>query len=185
MRRRDEKPSQRMDPSSAGEEQDFAEAVREFELRSANRFSDVECEAIQHGIDAAKVGSFAPQEEMDEFYRLHRGVYNECRANRSGKRRYFASATGWNGSAKYDRMLFMSNKLKELLERAEIWPEEVQEEAADILLSLEERLSDHVVITPEDRAAFARSRVDVKSGRIASPEQLKEFFARYRVRGLT
>ena len=74
MRRRDEKPSQRMDPSSAGEGQDFAEAVREFELRSANRFSDVEREAIQHGIDAAKVGSFAPQEEMDEFYRLHRGA---------------------------------------------------------------------------------------------------------------
>jgi hypothetical protein len=38
----------------------------------------------------------------------------------------------------------------------------------------------HVVITPEDRAAFARSRADLKSGRVASPEQLKEFFARYR-----
>jgi hypothetical protein len=59
-----------MGPSSGGERQDFAEAVREFELRSASHFSDVEREAIQQGIDAAKVGSFAPQEEMDEFYRL-------------------------------------------------------------------------------------------------------------------
>ena len=62
-----------MDLSSEGERQDFDEAEREFELRSATRFSDVEREAIQHGIDAAKVGSFAPQEEMDEFFRLYRG----------------------------------------------------------------------------------------------------------------
>ena len=62
-------------PSPAGEEQDFAEATHELELCSANhRLSDVEREALQRGFDAAKVGSFAPEEEMYEFYRLHRRV---------------------------------------------------------------------------------------------------------------
>jgi hypothetical protein len=75
MKRRDEKSLQRMAPSSEGEGRDFAEAVREFELRSVSyRLSDVEREALQRGIDAAKVGSFAPEEEMYEFYRLHRGA---------------------------------------------------------------------------------------------------------------
>jgi hypothetical protein len=61
-------------PLSEGEGQDLAQAEREFELRSANRLSDVERGVIQHGIDAAKLGNFAPQDEMDEFYRLHRGA---------------------------------------------------------------------------------------------------------------
>jgi hypothetical protein len=74
----------------------------------------------------------------------------------------------------------MSKKLKDIFERAETWPEEVQEEAADILLSLEEGMAEPVVITAEDRAAFARSRDDVKNGRVLSHQALKEFFARYR-----
>ena len=75
MRRKDEKPSQRMDPLSEGERQEFTEAALEFELRSAYlRLSAVEQEAVHQGIDTATVGSFAPQEEMDEFYRLYRGA---------------------------------------------------------------------------------------------------------------
>ena len=62
-------------PSPAGEGQDLAEAAHELESCSAIHYlSDVEREAIQQGSDAAKFGNFAPQEEMDEFYRLHRGV---------------------------------------------------------------------------------------------------------------
>jgi len=34
--------------------------------------SDVEREAVRQGIDAVRLGSFAPEEEMEEFYRLHR-----------------------------------------------------------------------------------------------------------------
>jgi len=33
----------------------------------------------------------------------------------------------------------MNTKLKEILERAETWPDEVQQEAADALLSIEQR----------------------------------------------
>jgi hypothetical protein len=74
MSPKNKKPFQQIAPSSEGKRPHFAEAEREFELRFVNRFSDVEREAIEHGIDAAKVGSFAPQDEMEEFYRLHRGA---------------------------------------------------------------------------------------------------------------
>lgn len=36
--------------------------------------SDAERAAVRQGIDAAKLGHFAPDDEMEEFYRLHRGV---------------------------------------------------------------------------------------------------------------
>ena len=75
MRRKDKKPSQQIGPLSEGERQEFTEAALELELRSAYlRLSAVEQEAVQQGIDTAKVGSFAPQEEMHEFYRLYRGA---------------------------------------------------------------------------------------------------------------
>ena len=65
------KPPQRI-PSSVGAGYDFAEVAREFESRAANdRLSDDERDAVPQGIDAVQVGSFAPEEEMDEFYRLH------------------------------------------------------------------------------------------------------------------
>ena len=64
-----------MEPSPTGERPALAEALHEFELPSANhRLSDVERKAIQQGSDAAKFGSFAPEDEMAEFYRLHRDV---------------------------------------------------------------------------------------------------------------
>ena len=75
MRRKDEKLSQQMDPLSEGERQYFTEATHELELYSAYLgLSAVEQEAVHQGIDAATVGSFAPEEEMDEFYRLYRGA---------------------------------------------------------------------------------------------------------------
>ncbi len=38
------------------------------------RLSDAERAAVREGIDAAAMGHFAPEDEMEEFYRLHRGV---------------------------------------------------------------------------------------------------------------
>ena len=38
------------------------------------RLSDVERAAVREGIDAAAMGHFAPEDEMEEFYRLHRGA---------------------------------------------------------------------------------------------------------------
>ena len=36
--------------------------------------SDDETAAARQGMDAAKLGQFAPDDEIDEFYRLHRGI---------------------------------------------------------------------------------------------------------------
>ena len=38
------------------------------------RLSDAERAAVREGTDAAKMGNFAPDDEMDEFYRLHHGI---------------------------------------------------------------------------------------------------------------
>jgi len=38
------------------------------------RLSDAERAAVREGTDAAKMGNFAPDDEMDEFYRLHHSI---------------------------------------------------------------------------------------------------------------
>jgi hypothetical protein len=72
----------------------------------------------------------------------------------------------------------MTSKLKELLERAESWPAEVQEEAVEALLSIEQ--STAYVLTPEDQQALAKSADDVRHERFVSPVRLTEFFERLR-----
>jgi ParB-like chromosome segregation protein Spo0J len=74
----------------------------------------------------------------------------------------------------------MNAKLKELIERVETWPAETQEEAIEILLSIEQaRLADYE-LTDEDRAALARSAEDLREGRFAPDERVSEFFERNR-----
>ena len=58
------------------DQQELAEVAREIESRRTGvyRLSDAERAAVRQGIDAADVGHFAPEDEMEEYYRLHRGV---------------------------------------------------------------------------------------------------------------
>jgi hypothetical protein len=58
------------------DQQEIAEVAREIESRRTGiyRLSDVERAAVREGIDAADAGHFAPEDEMEEYYRLHRGV---------------------------------------------------------------------------------------------------------------
>ena len=74
----------------------------------------------------------------------------------------------------------MSNKLRALLERAEHWPEEAQEEAAASLQAIEEELVGLYELSPADRAALDRSEEDVRLGKFASEEQVSEVLHRYR-----
>jgi predicted transcriptional regulator len=56
------------------EDQDeLAEVAREIESRRSGvyRLSDEERAAVRAGMDAARRGDFASDEEIDEFYRLH------------------------------------------------------------------------------------------------------------------
>jgi hypothetical protein len=68
--------------------------------------------------------------------------------------------------------------LREILERAEAWPEEAQEEAVNFLLAIEQELADPYVLTDEDRAAIERGLDDMRHGRFATDEQVSAVFRR-------
>ncbi len=77
-------------------------------------------------------------------------------------------------------MADMISRLKEIIARAETWPRPVQDEAVEILLSIEQGHIGDYQLTAEDRAALARSAEDVKAGRFAADTQVAEFFDRIR-----
>jgi hypothetical protein len=58
------------------DQEEIAAIAREIESRRTGiyRLSDIERAAVREGIDAADLGHFAPEDEMDEYYRLHRGI---------------------------------------------------------------------------------------------------------------
>jgi hypothetical protein len=58
------------------DQEELAEVAREIESRRSGvyRLSDEERIAVRAGMDAARRGDFASDEEMDEFYRLHHRV---------------------------------------------------------------------------------------------------------------
>ena len=74
----------------------------------------------------------------------------------------------------------MIKKLKEIFERAEAWPKEVQDEAVETLLSIERGHVGEYELTAEDRAALARSAEDVEAGRFVPDAQVADFFERDR-----
>jgi hypothetical protein len=55
------------------DQEELADVAREIESRRSGvyRLSDEERTAIRAGMDAARRGDFASDEEMDDFYRLH------------------------------------------------------------------------------------------------------------------
>jgi hypothetical protein len=74
----------------------------------------------------------------------------------------------------------MNAKLKTLMERAEHWPEEAQEEAAASLRAIEEELVGLYELSPADRAALDRSEEDIHLGKFANAEQVGEVLDRHR-----
>jgi len=68
--------------------------------------------------------------------------------------------------------------LRDILQRAEAWPEDAQEEALDFLLCLEQELANPHVLTEEDRAAIERGLADMRQGRFASDEDVAAVFRR-------
>jgi hypothetical protein len=55
------------------DQEELADVAREIESRRSGmyRLSDEERTAVHAGMDAARRGEFASEQEMDEFYRLH------------------------------------------------------------------------------------------------------------------
>ena len=74
----------------------------------------------------------------------------------------------------------MSIKLKELLERAEMWPDEAQEEAVASLEAIEAELAGEAGLSPDDRRALERSADDMRHGRFASDSDVRDVFGRFR-----
>jgi predicted transcriptional regulator len=58
------------------DQEELADVAREIESRRSGvyQLSNEERTAVRAGMDAARRGDFVPEDEMDEFYRLHRGV---------------------------------------------------------------------------------------------------------------
>ena len=70
----------------------------------------------------------------------------------------------------------MTKMLKDLLERAAHWPQEVQDEAADSLQAIEQAYQGSYVLTAEDEKALEKSAEDVRERRFVSPKKLRTFF---------
>jgi predicted transcriptional regulator len=58
------------------DQEELAAVAREIESRRTGvyRLSDDERAAVRAGMEAARRGEFVPEDEMDEFYRLHHRV---------------------------------------------------------------------------------------------------------------
>jgi predicted transcriptional regulator len=58
------------------DQQELEELAREIESRRTGvyRLSDGERAAVRAGMEDARLGNFVTDEEMEEFYQLHRGV---------------------------------------------------------------------------------------------------------------
>jgi predicted transcriptional regulator len=70
----------------------------------------------------------------------------------------------------------MSPGTKTLLERFESWPEEDQEELADVAREIESRRSGVYRLSDEERAAVRAGMDDAHRGDFASDEEMDEFF---------
>lgn len=74
----------------------------------------------------------------------------------------------------------MTSKLKELLERAEHWPDRAQEEAVASLEAIETEPAGESGLSLDDRKALEASADDVRHGRFASDTDVREMFGRFR-----
>jgi hypothetical protein len=68
------------------------------------------------------------------------------------------------------------------MKRAETWPAATQDEAAELLLGLEEEQAGLAPLTDDDREALQRSAEDLRHKRFARDEDVQAIFDRYRTR---
>jgi hypothetical protein len=73
----------------------------------------------------------------------------------------------------------MTDKLKELLLRAEAWPEEAQDVLVRSAFDIELKYVGAYQLSDDDCAALARSLEDVRANRFASEEEVEKLFSRF------
>ena len=74
----------------------------------------------------------------------------------------------------------MNADLRIMLARAEHWPEEDQEELAQVALEIEARRHGVYHATPEELTAIDEALAAVARGEVASDEDVAAVFAKYR-----
>lgn len=72
------------------------------------------------------------------------------------------------------------DQVKAMLDRVLTWPAEAQEEAVASLATIEEQIRALQTLSVDDREALSRSAEDVRQGKFATDDQVKEFFDRCR-----
>jgi hypothetical protein len=70
----------------------------------------------------------------------------------------------------------MSPGTKTLLERVQSWPEEDQEELADVAREIESRRSGVYRLSDEERTAVRAGMEDARRGDFASEQEMDEFY---------
>jgi predicted transcriptional regulator len=71
--------------------------------------------------------------------------------------------------------------IKEILRRAEAWPESAQAELAQAALEIERELQDNTyTATPEEVAAIERGLREAEQGHFATEAEVEAVFAKYR-----
>jgi len=86
----------------------------------------------------------------------------------------------WQGKLLVCYTEYMNQIAKDILRRIEDWPQEDQEELAELAREIEARRSGVYRLTDDERAAIAESTADVRAGRFATDEQIAEIFKKAR-----
>jgi hypothetical protein len=74
----------------------------------------------------------------------------------------------------------VESRLKEVLKRAESWPESDQEELLEVARDIEARRSGVYKATPDELAAIDEALGQVARGEVATKEEVEAAFAKFR-----
>ena len=74
----------------------------------------------------------------------------------------------------------MNARLKDILKRAQSWPEAAQEHAVELLLALEKDYGEPYHATSDELEAIDRGLRDAAEGRFATDDEIEAVFAKYR-----
>jgi hypothetical protein len=73
------------------------------------------------------------------------------------------------------------HEIEAVLARVRTWPVDRQEDAARILLQMEEMDSEPAELTEEDRAALDEAEAEIERGEVASNREVDAVLSRYRL----
>jgi hypothetical protein len=73
----------------------------------------------------------------------------------------------------------MTKLLDKAFERVRAWPKDRQDEAARLLLAIDQRDAEPYKLTPEERAEIDTALSEVERGELASPDEVTALFKRF------